>query len=335
MRTSPTISFAIPTYNGSEWISQSIESVLSQIILEDSIDQYEIVVSDNASTDGTEAIIAEYVEKYPGLFVYVRNESNIGFDNNVEALFKKARGEYLWLLGDDDYLKPGSIKKMEGIIRTHSATSPLAVVLMTVWLLDLRDNSYVKSEDFAADKFCRDGNDFFRESRWASSAMSSLLIRRDEWNRLDLRRYYGSQWIHVGAIVSILSEAKPSYIVSEPMAVVRYATQRWKEVNGSQLRIGIKHLAVFRDMIDLGYADSTYHYYLWNRYRTNLDAIMSLKPESVFVRFSIGALMTSFFWRYLLFWIIQLPALLLPNVIAIPLVRLYKSAVRAVELLRT
>lgn len=97
------LTIGIPTYNGAPHIRETLDSILSQDpnILDSKV---EILISDNASTDETELIVREYSSKHPNLIRYSKNEINIGFDRNLDMLFKKANGAYVWLMGDDDAL---------------------------------------------------------------------------------------------------------------------------------------------------------------------------------------------------------------------------------------
>lgn len=73
------------------------------------MDKLDVVVSDNASTDNTEAVV-----KASGLpIVYHRNASNIGFGKNLlNATGRLAKGEYVWVIGDDDFILPGGIARI-------------------------------------------------------------------------------------------------------------------------------------------------------------------------------------------------------------------------------
>lgn len=93
------VSVVIPTFNGSKYIWRAIESVLNQTFTD-----YEIVISDNCSTDNTRDIVLKYAEKYGGKINYHRNERNIGYTANVRKLiYELSRGQYIAILCDDDY----------------------------------------------------------------------------------------------------------------------------------------------------------------------------------------------------------------------------------------
>ena len=75
----------------------------------------EVIISNNASTDGTLAVLSKYEKKYPWLTIN-NNFENIGAAANMQLLFAKASGVYFWMPGDDDYLKNGLLKKLVEIL---------------------------------------------------------------------------------------------------------------------------------------------------------------------------------------------------------------------------
>jgi len=125
----PTLTIAIPTYNGSPHITETIESILLQ--LPDVNKKIEILISDNGSTDETQEIVLRYCSLYPQLISYYRNEANLGFDLNLISAIEKAKGKYIQFLGDDDYLLPGSLKKIFTVIE-HNPTLSVPVFVKGV-----------------------------------------------------------------------------------------------------------------------------------------------------------------------------------------------------------
>lgn len=100
----PKVSVMIVTYNQVDLIGETIESVVSQ-----DYDNLEVVVADDASTDGTQAIIAEYEKKYPGVVKPVLNPVNLNITGNSNAAFHACTGELIAVLGGDDLFLPGKL----------------------------------------------------------------------------------------------------------------------------------------------------------------------------------------------------------------------------------
>lgn len=95
----PTVSIIVVAYNHADLIQEAVESVLMQ-----TVDfPCEILIGDDASTDGTSDIVREYALKYPKIIIpFIRNE-NVGAAKNSYMLLQQARGEYIALLEGDDY----------------------------------------------------------------------------------------------------------------------------------------------------------------------------------------------------------------------------------------
>lgn len=92
----PKISVGMPVYNGERYLKQAILATLDQTFTD-----FELIISDNASTDGTEEICREFAAK-DSRIIYSRNNENIGAANNYNLLFHKSRGEYFrWFNADD------------------------------------------------------------------------------------------------------------------------------------------------------------------------------------------------------------------------------------------
>ena len=104
----PLLTIAIPTYNRSGFLAQLLEILAPQLAGESRV---ELIISDNASPDDTPEVVASFREKGLAL-IYRRNETNIGPDANFLQCFEQARGEYLWLFGDDDIILPGGIRNI-------------------------------------------------------------------------------------------------------------------------------------------------------------------------------------------------------------------------------
>ncbi len=105
------LSVCIPTYNRGERVISLLQFLSSEIDGKDFFDDIEILISDNCSTDNTQHIISEYI-KDSDLFVYHRNEENLGLIGNLHKLVELSKGKYVWFMGDDDIYHKGILKRV-------------------------------------------------------------------------------------------------------------------------------------------------------------------------------------------------------------------------------
>jgi glycosyltransferase involved in cell wall biosynthesis len=115
LKPRPKLSVCITTYNRASWLEINLRN-LARLWPESSGD-VEFVVCDNASTDQTSEVVKPYLRRSD--FRYVRNSKNVGMLGNLRVTANQAQGEYVWILGDDDLLRRGSIERVLGSIRSH------------------------------------------------------------------------------------------------------------------------------------------------------------------------------------------------------------------------
>lgn len=103
----PLLSIVLPTYNRCEILNLTLKNIISEVEKLEGL--VEIVIGDNASSDKTATVLETHRNNYSRM---IRHESNIGAWSNIAALAKMARGDWLLIIGDDDYLVPGALKKI-------------------------------------------------------------------------------------------------------------------------------------------------------------------------------------------------------------------------------
>ena len=97
------ISIAMAAYNGAKYISEQIDSILNQ-----TIQDFELIVCDDCSTDSTWKILEDYSVKDNRIKLY-RNPVNIGFKDNFEKVIRECTGEYIALCDQDDIWFPNHL----------------------------------------------------------------------------------------------------------------------------------------------------------------------------------------------------------------------------------
>lgn len=108
----PFFTVVLPTYNRADLLPFSIKSVLKQ-----DLDNFELIVLDNHSTDNTPEVVASFHNKK---IRYIRNKKNLGYFGNIKKGFSLAKGEYTFLLSDDDLIaRKDSLSKMYALMKKH------------------------------------------------------------------------------------------------------------------------------------------------------------------------------------------------------------------------
>ena len=124
----PTVSIGLPVYNGGAFFEACLESVAAQTFAD-----FEVIISDNASTDGTADVARSFVDRDPR-FRYVRFEQNRGAAANWNRVVELATGCYFRWLAADDLIAPTYLERCVAVLDRESD-----VVLVTpqVRLIDL------------------------------------------------------------------------------------------------------------------------------------------------------------------------------------------------------
>lgn len=105
----PLLSICVPTYNRAHLLRIMLQALLPQAKEHEGV--VEVIVSDNASPDDTSKIAEE--SRSLGPVRYSRNERNLNFVGNIVKLTTElARGQYVWLIGDDELMLPGALSKV-------------------------------------------------------------------------------------------------------------------------------------------------------------------------------------------------------------------------------
>lgn len=104
-RGRPRVSLGMPVYNGEEFIEEALASLLAQ-----TYEDFELLISDNASTDRTGEICRDHASRDPRIR-YRRNERNLGFAINQNSVIEHANGEFFLLTHHDDVRLPTYLER--------------------------------------------------------------------------------------------------------------------------------------------------------------------------------------------------------------------------------
>jgi glycosyltransferase involved in cell wall biosynthesis len=112
--TSPRVSIGLPVYNGANYLAETLDCILAQ-----TFEDFELIISDNASTDGTAEICSQYAARDPRIR-YVQNATNLGAAKNYNRVFELSRGAYFKWNGHDDPLAPQFLERCVEILDRDS-----------------------------------------------------------------------------------------------------------------------------------------------------------------------------------------------------------------------
>ena len=122
----PLISVGVAVYNGENYLQEALDSILNQ-----TYEDFELLISDNASTDATEQICRSYARQ-DARVRYHRNDENLGFAPNANSLVHRARGTYFKWADHDDVIAPTYLERCvealeadPGLVLCHTETRPI------------------------------------------------------------------------------------------------------------------------------------------------------------------------------------------------------------------
>ena len=177
----PRLSVGLAVYNGEQYLAQAIDSILAQTLTD-----FELIISDNASTDRTADISQEYAARDPRIR-YVRNPTNIGGANNENATFLLARGEYFRWAAHDDICEPTLFERCIDVLDRHDD-----VVLCYTRIVEIDGEGREIDESFQQKGSARRPSERFRELAAPDHACEATygVIRASALRAAGLQRNY-------------------------------------------------------------------------------------------------------------------------------------------------
>ncbi len=214
----PLLTLAVPTCNRSKYLAQLLFGLCEQLVAHPEI---ELLISDNASSDATRSLVSEFENRLPNLR-YLRNEINLGPDANFLQCLQEAKGKYVWLLGDDDIIVPGSLDKIARLL-DHSDYS-----LVYVRPYPFRDEAKMGRENDRFGRFAQkipNGAPFIRIVGPMITFISSLIVNKARyeqsqwWSKLE--SLIGTNLIQLGWSLPILASGGESLIIWDKILAAR------------------------------------------------------------------------------------------------------------------
>lgn len=214
------ISICIATYNRARYLEETLKNIIPQVT-----DEVEIVIVDGASTDGTGSMVKGYIEVCKQIH-YIRLLSKGGVDQDFCKAVELAKGDYCWLMSDDDILKQGAIQAVLEeikrcnydliIVNSEVRNSDLSILIEKKLLWINENKIYTPAEN----------EKFFVENAMYMSFIGCVVINKSLWDKREKERYIGSAFIHVGVIFQSAISSN-TLVIAEPYIIIRYGNAEW------------------------------------------------------------------------------------------------------------
>ena len=129
--TAKTITFVVPAYNMETYLSRCIDSLIAA----QRIDDIEVLIVDDGSSDNTPQIADTYEQRYPGIVRAIHQE-NKGHGGAVNAGVAAAAGMYVKVVDSDDWIGPEALERVMGLLRAQAASDAPIDLLVTDYVYD-------------------------------------------------------------------------------------------------------------------------------------------------------------------------------------------------------
>ena len=287
------LSICIPTYNRATCLKECLESIVSQLNDERILNQVEVVISDNASTDSTTDVINEFRNKFKNIH-YFKNETNLGFDRNLLNVIEKSTGRYCLTLGDDDTFFPDSLSCLLTTLKKHN---DVPYFMLNCWgysndmkkpvtanpnrILD-SDKSYMTLNDFVIT--IKD----YSELVGSFGGISVQVFNREKWLQFkDFDKYIDTQVVHFFVLLSVYKNEK-FMIIAKPLVKTRNDNMRWDicpgfETNSKRSASTMKLALWMSNLYDLNLSERKMKIYFMKR-----TYVQSLKQFIKKILFKLG-----------------------------------------------
>jgi glycosyltransferase involved in cell wall biosynthesis len=211
----PLLSIAIPTYNRASLLDLCLTRVIEQL---PATGEVEVLVSNNASTDDTRAVVARHQAAYPALR-YSENEQNGGPDFNIAKAFELATGKYAWVFSDDDLLLPGALAYVLPLLRQPAEWG---IVFVTSHFYRHSIEEYVAPQGPPTHTVFNDPHQLADETHFWLTYISGIITNKELVSGAKtLYQYQNSNMIQLGWVMPALFSGRPSLRIETPFVLGR------------------------------------------------------------------------------------------------------------------
>jgi len=209
----PLLTIAIPTWNRAPFLALTLAQIAKEAC--DDWGAVELLVSDNASSDGTGQVVSAAVSSGMPLR-YIKNAENIGSDANIAQCFNLAKCDYVLILGDDDVLIDGALK----LLLTRLASNLFGVVCLRAYGFD-SDFREEYPGIFGKEHVFTDASLFLTSIGAMMTLISSCVICKSLLGNLDAREFIGGNLVQLHLVLRAALSAHKNLFVDKYLIACR------------------------------------------------------------------------------------------------------------------
>jgi glycosyltransferase involved in cell wall biosynthesis len=327
----PLLTIAVPTYNRATYLEICLLQIYKQY--KEFAQDLELIVSDNNSSDNTTSIVQRFIGQ--GLpLVYLKNHENVGADRNFVNCFKRARGKYVLIFGDDDVLLDGSLGKILSILRGGKYGN-------------IYINSYGFKNDYIQERppaqssketvFYNDATEYIqRLNFWVTFSSGNIVNKSLIEGDIDPCEFLGTNMVQLNWILSSIFTARTNVYIDEYLVAYKVAN-----TGGYQLCqvFGVNINKVFDYFVKRGISPQ-YFKIINNKLLQSFfpNLILSLKERKKngfeFIGEDYYKTLSHVFRKYAAFWLVVVPVIKLPFTIASPYYKIVNVLVQIFNKIR-
>jgi len=320
-------SICLPAYNGESVIGETIRSILSQ-----SFRNFELIIVDDASRDDTEKVVKSFKDKRINFF---KNPKNLGYSGNLEKCRQKAKGDIIYLMGQDDILAK------DALLNTYRAfliSSDIGAVTRPYFWFDKEITTPVRAKEqmnAQQDEIVTINDDYSRILKMFKTLdqLSGLAYRR---KFMDLSFHRDIFTSHVYPFASIFKQ-HPVVFLKDYNIAVRMASSQTRTVSWIYDKSPIQSwVDMFNSVFNGKKYQKLRNYFIKNFVATNYVGLVQIRNYARY-QYLIREifLLLKYRWQNIYnlgFWFFSLGCLIMPPSLLIPLVAWYKNNIYALKL---
>lgn len=211
----PLITLAIPAYNRAQWLPYLLDSALAQ-----DFDDWDCVIVEDNSPERAQIreVAARYAAAYPNRFAFHENAQNLGYDGNFRELVSRARGRYVFIMGNDDLVAPGAFA---AVARAVQMAPEMGLLLRTFARFTGDPSNLVQvSRYYPHARVFPPGASAIVPCYRRLVAMSGLVLHRDDAHACATDRWDGTLFYQHWLAVNLL-RTRPAVFLPDILALFR------------------------------------------------------------------------------------------------------------------